>query len=276
MNDRLRRMIDELLIDDNGKEVLYATDRILNSDSKSIRGSIFTPLIISSEGCGLSSFGKAYSEIVSNSQFFVQKGNTNFLELVFPKGNDESEKLFFSSPLRAASTTNRFYGTIIVSLTEYEGNDLVRSDSFDRLLEFCKQNKENIRFIFHISPGFKVKSVLISAFQEIFPVQEVNLDKPGLEKSVEYVISEMEKESIGFEEGAKDILSKRLIPMILSRRSFSGYRSLNILIGRMTLEYTMNGQDQQRVITTSVVESLLNRMDKEITVEPAHKIGFSM
>lgn len=77
------------------------------------------------------------------------------------------------------------------------------------LLEFVEANKANTRFVFHITPDFSAKGSLVSALQEIVNVEEVYLDKPGVEKGYSYVIEELTNQGVKLDEDAKNVSGKR-------------------------------------------------------------------
>ena len=276
MNNKIREDISALLINDASKAALFSMDRMLNSQSSAIRNSTFVPLVIAGEGCGLTSFGRIFSEIINCSVYSVKGGNSNYLELVFPKDNEDDEKRFFSSPAIAASTVNRFYGSMIISLKEFEGNDLMKSGSFIKLMDFCKDNKENIHFVFHITPEFEERNRLVSELQTLFPIMEITLDKPNVEKSYEYLISEIMKNKMTIDDDAMEFLRERVIPVYVSQNDFSGFNSLNNLLCRLIYETFMTVGSEDYLISRTVLETLMVKVQTDFNVCDTPKIGFRM
>lgn len=272
---RRKKNTNEMMYTDSTRAILEKTKKILNSDSEAVRKSVFATVVITDDLYGLSYFGKKYSEIVSKSIDHISKGSTNYINLVFPNGSAENEALFFSSPSRSASTTNRFYGTMLISLAEYDGDDLINGESYRRLLEFCDMNRENIRFIFHVSSKFKAKDKLVSTLQEHFPVMEVILDKPGVNESFDYVVSEMKHKEISFDKEAEAFLKEQLIPAVISKKSFSGYQSLNVLMDRMVVESVSNDKSNYVVLSSSM-RTLCNNISNTRDSNEHVRIGFNM
>ena len=276
MNDYIRKNISNLYINDTAKNALFSMDRMLNSPSAPIRSSAPAPLLVAGEGCGLTSYGRAFSEIINYSPYCIKAGSSNYLELVFPKDNEEDERLFFSSPVKAASTANRFYGTMIISFKEFSGNDLIKSESFERLIGFCRENKENIHFLFHIKPDFDEVDRLVLELQTVFPIMMIDLDKPDDEKSFEYLKSEIEKREMRIDDDAVEFLRDKVIPFYISQNDFSGFNSLNNLLSRLTYEIFMTADSEECLITKNILGAVMEKMQNESAVDDDRKIGFCL
>lgn len=276
MNSNIEQMISTLLVDNQAKDALRGADRVLNSKSKQVRESASTLLVIAGEGCGFSSYGRVYSAIVDASISQPIRGTSTFLELVFPKNNEADEKLFFASPRRKASIRNRFYGTMLISLKEYTGQDLIKSESFTHLLEFIELNKANIHFVFHILPGFDARNQLIVRLQDIVNITEVFLDKPNVENSYAYVISKLKSQGYVIGETAQKCLREKVLPDVISRKTYTGYRSLNNLLGRLNFEVAMMPENEEMVVSEHVLDSLMVKFKKEkqFSENEAPQIGF--
>ena len=263
MNKRIEKMIKMLLVDDEAKAFLRTADRVLNSGSVSIRNNAFVPLVVAGEGCGFSSFGRVYSEIVDASRFQTIRGTASFLELVFPKDNERDERLFFASPRRAASTRNRFYGTMLISFKEYAGKDLIESSSLEKLLKFMDENKANIRYVLHIMPGFTAESKLIALLQDVVNVTEIHLDKPGIDNGFLYMMEGLKSQGVEVAEDVKKCIKEKALPNIVERKSYSGYKTLNAFMERLKFEAAMALKNGECRVDKTVLDILLDKMEKE-------------
>lgn len=276
MNSSIEKMIASLLVDKQAKDILRGADRILNSKLEKVRENASALLVIAGEGCGFSSYGRVYSAIVDASVSQPIRGTSTFLELVFPKDNEADEKLFFASPRRKASIRNRFYGTMLISLKEYTGQDLIKSVSFKHLLEFIELNKTNIHFLFHVLPEFDARNQLIARLQNVVNITEVFLDKPDLENSYAYVVSELRNQGYLIGEAAHQCLKEKVLPSVISRKTYTGYRSLNNLLGRLNYETAMMTENDELVISQYILNNLIAKFEKEkrLSENETIKIGF--
>jgi len=271
-------MIDALLVDELAKNKLKEADRILSSKSESLRQCSSAFLVTAGAGCGFSSYGKVYSSIVDSSRALKVKGTSTFLELVFPKDNEKEERLFFASPRRAASVRNRFYGTMLISFREFSGQDLMKSESLERLLEFISVNKGNIYFMFHIMPEFATSKQLLSRLRSVINVTEVFLDTPNIECSYTYAISELEEQGYIIGEKGKSLLKKEIIPWLVEGKSFIGYKSLNVFIERLCFEANMESENEELRIKEITLNRLISeiKQEEELSKYENPRIGFGM
>ncbi len=122
----------------------------------------------------VSKYANRYSNILDESNYFPERGRGTFCELTFPKDNEKDEKLFYSSPRRVSATRNRFFGTMSISLQEYDGRDLMDSRSYRDLMSFIELNKDNIQYVIHVLPNFSMKRQLYSSLSAITPFKLIN------------------------------------------------------------------------------------------------------
>lgn len=66
MNKNIEHMLSTLLVGNDAKDALRGLDKILNSKSSKIRESASALLVTAGEGCGFTSYGRVYSEIVNS------------------------------------------------------------------------------------------------------------------------------------------------------------------------------------------------------------------
>jgi len=148
------------------EEVLNEITRVL---SRGAKGEVKVPsLFIVCEDCNAASdLAKRYSTALDEAEYFPERGRGTFCDLVFPKENEKDEKLFFASSRRVAATRNRFYGTMGISLQEFEGSDLINSSSFKNLVTFIEDNANNIQYVVHVKPSFSMKRQLFASLSAI-------------------------------------------------------------------------------------------------------------
>lgn len=262
----LLKKIEFLQISQEAKDILDRIDKATHN-SDCTKSSIPSLAVVSDAGSGLSSFSDVCSKILQANRFFPDTGNRNLIELVFPKDNSEHEKLFYSSVRRVASTTNRFYGVMCISFREFDGQDLIRSSSFENLLGFIEKNRKNIFFIFHVTGAFSMRPQLVKRLSEVINIKDVVIEKPTVESSLDYVLSHMEKRGYTISKDEKNEL-KGVLKLVCGLRTFSGYKSLNMLMDE--IEYELNSGEERSML--DVIRNLKeNHLNDETSFD--HEIG---
>jgi hypothetical protein len=264
-------LTEDLLIDGAAKQTLGMIEKIVNSGSAKVRETVPSLVVTADAGCGVSGYGKVYGKIIEDSPLLQVRGSSTFIELTFPKNNPQDENLFFSSPQRAASIRNRFYGTMLISFEEYEGQDLLKSDSFKRLTNFIEYNKADIHFVFHVMPDFMVKSQLIAILRSHVNIVEVNLDKPDVEKAYSYLLAGLNECGFTIEATAE---FREFMVDVVAGKTYSGYITLSNLINRIRYEMAVSDKEDG-VIDKKIVDRLSWNIVPEISNATENtKIGF--
>ncbi len=273
MNKEIVQKMESLPINHEAEEFLRKADLVLNAKDMSVRGMAIAPLVIAADRTLFSDYGRIYAAIVDASPFRKVTGSESFLELTFPKDNFEDEKLFYASPRIASSIRNRFYGTMLISLREFEGQDLMKSDSVRRLLGFLAENVDTIRFAFHILPGFSAKQSLAGELMKVMNITMITLEEPTVEEAYSYVVSKLTESGFVIEVDALRYIREYVIPDLNSRKACSAYSSLDAFVTGLNLELvTENGIRKQ--ICKASVEMLLNRMEETLGINELAGIGF--
>lgn len=266
--------INNSIIDKSAQNVLNMIDRMANSDDERKRKSIPSLIIITDDGYEMTAFGKKYGKIIETSKLFDVKGLKTFLELVFPKDNPRDESLFYSSPQRVASIRNRFYGTMLISFEEFKGSDLLQSESFKNLLGFIEENKENIRFIFRVLPGFTMKKQLATKLGENLNILEVVIEKPQNEVAYGYVLRELKELNYRVDEANVELL-KQTLSQIIRQENYCGYKTLNNVIKKINYEMMISENSNDGIITSETIEKLGWKLAEEISLNKTeNRIGF--
>lgn len=267
-------MIDSLLVDEDVKRTLKKIEKMTHLEDASKSNMVPSVFLVAERGCGVSSLGKVYREIIDNSAFMGIRGSETYIELVFPKDNPLDENLFFSSPQRAASVRNRFYGTMLISFEEFDGQDLLRSESFKRLLHFVESNKENIYFVFHVLPEYSPKSQLVARLREFLNIVEITINRPDFKMAFSYVVSELLKKELIFTDESRSLFEEGVLDVIVNSNIFAGYKTLDKLV--CEIEYEMAySETTGKVITKAIIEAMAEKYSNDIKATVAGtKIGF--
>lgn len=269
INENVENAINSLLVEENAKKVLRAIKSVFAMSSENARSNSVSLLIEAGEGCGASSYSEAYSAIVDNSFGYANTGNETYLELVFPKNNEADEKLFYASPKRLATSSNRFYGTMLISFKEFSGADLIKSCSFNRLLSFVEENKDNIHFVFHILPEFNAKGRLISKLREVTNVEAVTLGNPGIDEAYKYTISRISETKTDIEDDALGFLKTTCIPKVIKSKSFKGFKSFDSFADRIYYEAARESRNGEIILTHKLLENVIVKYDECLADESA-------
>lgn len=251
------------LFDENAKETLNKISELANHTDEKRREAVPSLLVTAENLDECARFGRVYGRIIEQSPLLSIRGSRTYLELVFPKNHPQDEQKFFSSPQRAAGIRNRFYGTMLISLEEYSGMDLMKSDSFFRLLEFIEGNKKNIRFVFYIPSTFGAKEQLLTRLRKHIPVVEVVLKQPDENLAYQYVNNELSELGFVMDESVSEQIKTVLLPAWLSRTDFEGYSSLDTLVHRINCEAMMLSEGETMRISTAIIEEFMVRSENE-------------
>ena len=281
MNENLKQMIEELPVDEKAKEFLKRADVEHNLAREEKRNSLMVPLLVAGEGCGLSDYGRVYSAIVDASGSLPVVEGSSYLELALPKDNEEDLKKFFASPDVEAwlHYKNRFYGTELVSFKDYSAEDLMENRLFGSLLDFFDRNKENIRFVFHVTPDFSLADTnrLAAGLRKVFNlVETIDLGTIGVEKGYVYVIDNLAARKVMIDEETRQYFRERALPDMVARKSYRGFRTLDALLDRMSLESAVAAKDGKRNVNLKVLNCVMDQFMNEEEAEryEPHRIGF--
>lgn len=259
--------ICRLNVSDEAKSVLD-TLVILGVEGGETLKSIPNLLIVSAPGVGISSFAHVYSKIIDASGKYKVRGANTFLELDFPNTDRTVDyDDFFDSPRVVVETQNRFWGTFVISFGRYDGDDLMMNVMFERLISFMAENRENISFVFHVTPDFTKISELEHILGQVVDIKTVNLGAAQLEDMCDYFVSKMAKTGMSLNEYCVDVIRETLIAPSMDDEEFMGYRSMDILARRFCYELAADmihhdeghDEDMDKVVDDIVVRMMDNR-----------------
>lgn len=256
--EMLEKEINALLVDDSAKEMLMKVATLATSKVEEVKSLVPSLIIEADDGAGVTSYCKAYSSIVDECGLYRVRGTATYLDLTFPPitARPETVKRFFASPSIAASITNRFYGTFVISFTEWSGMDLIRDESFMDLLEFIERNSDNISFCFHVNPNFTAKDELKNTIAKRINLMEVTLLPPNEERAFEYMMNNFKKAGYSMEENAVEKLREEMIPETVHRTDYAGYRTLDMVLRRIYYEMAMSGNLESFCVDKNIIEKV--------------------
>lgn len=263
MKERTKALIEDLLVDERAKRSLYEQDVILNNEK--LKNKAPLTLLISDSGCGVTSYSRVLAQIVDESHRIPE--NNAFIDVIFPKDNEVAEMLMYASPKRVANSMNfknTFNGTMVISLSEFRGRDLLESESFDRLIKFIDSNK-SIHFVIHILPGFQGKEELIRRIGSVVNHTEVELTKPGVDESAEYFETELSVYKVQI-----DSKAKKYMKMIFQHVD-GGYRSIEMLIEKVLMKLAIT---DTHVISEDLIKQIIDEYKENNSKSEHIPIGF--
>lgn len=276
----IERAIENLSISAEAKDFLETALSMGDGGVNSAK-SIPNVLIISPPGTGVTSFTRIYSDIVDYSHVYEIRGASTMLELDFPYSLVESEyDMFFNSPRICAETQNRFWGTFSISFERYGKEiDLIDTTQFYRLKSFVMYNRDNISFIFHITPDFEKKDELINELAQLVNIRVIEFGEQNVESLTAHFISEVEKNvSVKWNEKWTESVAG-LISNMCSNEGFRGYRTVNALVMRFQFEWAMvtrTHMEKGKISKDDVFFETLNRISRDVaySAQNKHCIGF--
>lgn len=275
MEKETKEKIDELQLSSDAKKCLMDMDMILHltQSEQDKRCEMAVGLLVTAaRGAGLTTYVRQYANIVEEASAYLRRTDEiSLIELDFPKNNESDEKMFYASPGRVVTNRNHFLGTMMISLCEFEGKELIKSESFERLIQFLDSNKEYIHFVIHILPEFKEKQELLTRLRKLMHVMEVTLTIPDVNDSYAYIMKELVRRKYLITDEVADNLKQEILPVLCASKAFCGYTTLENLIHRIAYELVF---DQDRnTVTEAKLRKIVEEMSMEI-VEEGIGIGF--
>lgn len=237
--DNIRKQIAELNVSVDAKKMLE-TALYLGDMGEEAANSIPNVLIVAPPGVGLTSFSHIYSEIIDCSGKYKIRGVNTFLELDFPYAVSELEySKFFDSPRVISETQNKFLGTFVISFERYDKKNLLESIPFDRLCSFVLENKDNISFVFHVTPEFDRVDEFGKILGQLVDIKKIEFGEPDCEVLTAYFVHEILNNNTGikWKDVWTDVVKDKFIVKACDNEGFRGYRTMDVLVRRFQYEW---------------------------------------
>lgn len=234
-----KSMIESLNVSKDIKEMLYKVLSVASSNNPKMKASV-KDLFIKSPSCKeLSKIAKCYERIITTNMVYPIRGSRTYLELAFPfLGKDSEYKEFFASPKLVAATQNVFTGVFLISFEQWKGaSELIRDIVFQDLVNFINNNKNNISFVFHVTPDFSDANVLYNELEKYINLCLLEHSFPDINLAILFIEKKLEESGIKFSaEGKKEI--KKLLEDKISiiSNSYHGYETLEKLAANIKFE----------------------------------------
>ena len=285
-NGRFTKRIDELNTSQQIKTFLRKVEDVASSGNAKIMGSV-ADIFIKSPACSeLSKISHVYEDVISGYGVYPFRGVGTYLELAFPAGGTEQDyKEFFASPRRVAATQNRFSGVFLVSFEQWKSaNDLIRDTNFKSLLKFIEANKNNISFVFHVTPEFRDAKDLLNELSSHINLVYLEHFLPDRLQALEYIKSQLKAADIDLTQDALEEIDRLVDEKIdLSSKNYHGYKTLERLSKRLLFELydkrDVNSVDRSGTNAVEVSGEEIAEVSAKIDVQVGsdlhtHKIGF--
>ncbi len=258
-----------------GQEILRKIESVAKSGCKELKKTIPNISLLCERGEDVKAFNKRYESIITENHIFSVRGAQTYLELKFPNSDIERDyQLFFQSPKILAGLQNCFYGVFAISFEEWEGQDLIKSDRLNRLLDFISSNADNIYFIFEIPNDLASKEELINILKKRIYVEMVELNPIGVNRTRNHIKRFFDEYGIELEEDAICYLEQEIeeIELIDSKNGLKllGIATENILF-ELCYKYGLKKGDQVSVHMLKELDNIL-----VYNKETEHRIGFSV
>lgn len=268
-------------IPEDTKVVLEKIEYAAKINKGFFKKSIPSVFLEGNKGAGSSGFAYVYERILATNHVYVVRGAKTFLELVFPKnGNEKDYQRFFQSPKMVASIQNQFYGVFAISFEEWEGRDLIESESFKALLTFIDNNRNNIFFVFQVTSEFKAKEELKKTIGNHINLVEAHLGCMDLDMAAEYIQNLLQNDGIRFSVNGKKELERFLHRKLnIESQNFAGYHSLQQIARSIQFELLSEDliKDKNMQVSDYMLRNIESRVIAPENVEfKSRTMGFSM
>ncbi|MCR4961633.1 MAG: hypothetical protein K6A74_09275 [Lachnospiraceae bacterium] len=237
--NRYKKLIEELNVSEQIKDFLRKVKMVASSGNTKIKESV-TDMFIKSPSCSeLSRIAKVYESIITGYSVYPMRGIGTYLELAFPySGYDSDYKEFFASPRRVAVTQNFFSGCFLISFEQWRNaKELINDERFSLLIDFIESNKENISFVFHVTPDFRDEKDLFDELNIHTNLFYLEHYLPDRVQALEYIKKQIREANIELnQEGMAEI--DRIIDekVDFTSKSYCGYETLDKLSRRILFE----------------------------------------
>ncbi len=232
-------MIQKLNVSEKIKNSLHTVRQVAASKNANIKSSV-KHLFISSPLCKeLSKIAKCYERIIISNGVYPVHGARTYLELAFPSEKNEKEyKAFFASPKLAAATLDYFTGVFLISFEQWKGaRDLIEEPAFMDLVKFIDDNKGRISFVFHVTPEFKDKKVLMNELNKYVNLYCLEHALPDFDTSLQFVEMKLREAGIKFDQDGREGLKQLLENKVdVTAASYMGYLTLEKFIENLQFE----------------------------------------
>lgn len=183
--------------EDRSKSNIETLFSIIQRQKPDIHQRIPHLLIMAPDGAGTTTLTKEIAREMQRNYFFKIHGKEIFLELTLPKPENPLDTVlldkFFSSPRIAASTQNKFYGLFLIDLSAWDGIDdflNYRFNVLNRLLNFMRDNINNIYFCIRVKPDFQGKDKLEKMLKTVITLRKINMTTLGFSQCIQFIENE--------------------------------------------------------------------------------------
>lgn len=252
------RLIDGLNTSKEIKDALRKIFYVASSENSKMKQSIKNLFIVSPTCKELSKIGKSYERIITSNDVYSTRGSRTYLELAFPASDNQSDyKEFFASPQIAAATQNYFSGVFLISFELWKSaNELLKDKVFDDLISFIDSNKNNMKFVFHVTPEFNDASYLETELEKILNIYSLKHLYPDVGEAFKYIEKKLNEAGIVLDSDAKFQLKEILyeIKHVGSGLSYFDYRTLDKIAANLQFELYVNSEDKREDLKFCVIQ----------------------
>lgn len=264
----------------NTIHVLEKVSGAIKNSEYEMSGAVPSIFLIGERGSGITKFSKEYEKILFENHVYKIRSEKTFLELVFPaEGSEMDYQRFLQSPKILASLQNEYHGVFAISFHEWKGKELLSNRYFKTLINYIDNNKDNIYFVFHVTPTFEAIDELRVVLSHHVNLISAELERPDKVGAASFVLRELEDAGMEFSEEGKEELREFVANGLdVDSSSFAGYKTLKQMSRSFYFELTLeNARSTDMSVTVDTLKSVENRISfpKDVVVSSS-RVGFGL
>ena len=285
INDVIEETIRNLKVSEEIKCLFRKINNVASSPNTKMKKSVKDLFVISPSCKELSKLAKCYERIIVLNDVYPIRGTRTYLELAFPcsqRGNDYKD--FFVSPKLAAATQNCFAGVFLISFEQWNNaSELIKESAFWDLIKFLESNKENVSYVFHITPEFKNAELLYKELAKQLNLCQIKHSHPDLNLAIEYVEKQLNEAGIDWDTSGKEEMEKLIEEKIdVMSPTYRGYRTLEKFVSNLQFEIyasmpattDIDGKTKVRIGKEDIVRIGSNIENPDAYETVCRKMGF--
>lgn len=201
-----------------------------------------------------------------------QRCTRGLLELEYhPSMSNEEYRRFILRVKKFADTQNCYYGTTLIHIESYMEEDNFLQSEIDWLLEFIMSNRENMKFILHITTILKNSEEVLYKLGQNMPYRIIHVDYLSVREWMGYIEASLGKSGVKFSKRGYDSFCS-IVTELTQKRYFKGYTTINQLLSVICYECAVRKYDIP--LTEKQIMSMKDVLLKEEVIEKERTMGF--
>ena len=233
----INEQINKLIGKDEIKDFFIEINDVCLKSTPEAKMGIPNLFLVAKHGSGIKYIAEIYAEMMKTYRVFSQRCSRKLLELSYCTGMSKEELLRFVLRVKKyADIQNCYYGTTLIHIEPGVNGEKFQINEREWLLDFLKKNRENMKFVIHISPQIDNYKDFVSRMEQVIPYRTIGLEYLSKDEWTEYLNNELEKVGVCFTDEDKQVI-KGIIEELIEKNYFNGYTTMNQLVPIICYEY---------------------------------------